>query len=285
LKKTIFFIFFIFTTQFCWNQEVVNDSISKDSIHRWELNLDVVSRYIWRGQSWGGNYVAFQPSAKYNISKKIAIGTWATHNFQSNYFYNDGTPNRGYQEIDFYLSYTPVNFMTIEVWDYYWPTVSRVEGVTNDSFNYSNNGVKSVDLSLLFDFSDLWLPFNATLSTLIAGNDFRYNANGENPKQNFTTYAEIGYTFENVFPKSKMFKQSEVELNTGIVLNNQAAYYTSASYSKPSVVNLSTKFSKVFKLSNSIKIPVFIQFVHNASNENTHYFGKNFLVYGLNLSY
>jgi hypothetical protein len=41
---------------------------------------------------------------------------------------------------------------------------------------------------LVFDFSEYDFPLNATLSTLVAGNDFRYDQNGENPKQNLTTY-------------------------------------------------------------------------------------------------
>lgn len=75
------------------------------------------------------------------------------------------------------------DFLQIQLWDYYWPSVNRVDGVNNGFFNYGKDGVKTVDAILYFDFSDGYkLPFPATISTLVAGNDFRYDKNGENPK-------------------------------------------------------------------------------------------------------
>ena len=125
-----------------------------------------------RGQCWGGNYVAVQPSIEYAATSKLTLGFWATTNFKSDYFYPDGvSAYKGYQEIDFYLYYQLTDFLQFQLWDYYWPSVSKVEGVDNSYFNYGTNGSKTVDAILYFDFSEGYqYPFNATISTLVQGN-------------------------------------------------------------------------------------------------------------------
>ena len=91
-KQTLFYWIF---GMMCWSllaQEAVpnQDTTAVKKASKLELNLDVVSRYIWRGQSWGGNYVAVQPTINYSVSKKFVVGFWATTNFKNDYFYADG---------------------------------------------------------------------------------------------------------------------------------------------------------------------------------------------------
>jgi len=266
---------------------VVADSIAEDE-KRLSLNLDIVSRYLWRGQCWGGDYVAVQPTIEYSVTPKFSLGFWATTNFQKDYFYSDAeSAYKGYQEIDFYLTYQVNDFLQFQLWDYYWPSVSRVEGVDNSFFNYGKDGVKTVDAMFCFDFSEGYkYPFNATISTLIAGNDFRYDDNGENPKQNFTTYLELGYTFtffENV--KAKALQNIEVSPVIGGVWNNQAAYYTYADYDKFSFINLGITATKEFDLGHGIAMPIALNYTHNGASKNTELFGKNFWVATLSFSY
>lgn len=189
--STIFLLFFQLSTS---QEEIETDSIlSKEK--KIEFTIDLASRYIWRGQSWGGNYPVIQPTIIYNINKKLSIGTWFTSNFQSEYFYSDGTFSKGYQEIDLFLIYKISKIFSVELWDYYWPTVSKVNGIDNSFFNYGNTDVKSVDLIFNADFSEVWLPIQITSSILISGNDFKYD-NNLNPKRNFTSYVEISYVKE-----------------------------------------------------------------------------------------
>jgi len=235
----------------------------------------------------GWKFSVIQPTIKYNITNKLSVGTWATTNFKTDYFYADGNASKGYQELDFFVSYKVNKYFTVQLWDYYWPSVEKVEGIDNRFFNYKSNGVKTVDLILLFDFSDVWLPFNLTLSSLLAGNDFRYDGNGENPTQNFTTYIEIGYNFENIFKKTriKAFQNINLQPALGVVFNNQAGYYTSGDYVKPSVVNLSLKANRKFKINKHFSMPVFINYIHNGSQKNTEIFGRNFVVFDATFCY
>ena len=272
--------------------ESVSDSIQTsetEDTKRWDVALDLVSRYIWRGQSWGGNFMAAQPSFNYAITKKLTIGTWATTNFQKDYYYSDGvTENKGYQEVDLGLTYQLTNFLSVQLWDYYWPTFEKLEGVDQNYFNYGPDGVQSVDASLVFDFSDGYqFAFDATLSTLVAGNDYRYNADGENPKQNYTTYVEAGYTFANLFDgvSAKTFKNISLHPTVGCVLNNQAEYYTYADYDKPSFVNLALNATREFDLGRGITMPLILNYTHNAANKNTEIYGRDFLTAGISFWY
>lgn len=264
-----------------WAQETKTeqDTIQPKKSKKLELNLDLASRYIWRGQSWGGDYVVVQPTVNYNLTDKLIAGFWATTNFQSAYFYPDGADGKGYQEIDFSLSYKINSFLTVQVWDYYWPSVERVEGVDNGFFNYGKDGCKTVDANLLFDFSDHGMPLSLTLSTLVAGNDYRYDDEGENPKQNYTTYFEAVYSLEELFQKITF------DATAGAVLNNQAEYYTAGDYDKASLVNLGVKATREFQLTERLTMPVSLNYIHNAATKNTDYFGKNFLVAGITFNY
>lgn len=267
-------------------RETVSDST--DTEKKWSVTLDVVNRYLWRGQCWGGNYVAVQPTVEYAVTPKLTLGFWGTTNFKKDYFYPDGiSAYKGYQEIDFYAYYQVNDFLQVQLWDYYWPSVSSVEGVDNNYFNYGNDSCKTVDATLYFDFSEGYrFPFNATVSTLVAGNDFRYDVNGENPKQNFTTYFELGYTFtffENT--KVKVLRNLEVLPVVGAVLNNKAAYYTYADYDKVSFVNLGIGAGKEVDFGNGFTMPISLTYTHNAATKNTELFGKDFLVATVSLSY
>ena len=286
-KLLFFHLIIISTSIFSQENEPKKDTLSVEKEKKLSLKLDIVSRYLWRGQCWGGDYLAVQPTIEYKVTSKVTLGFWGTTNFKNEYSYADGTIYKGYQETDFYATYQLNDFLQFQVWDYYWPSVEKVEGVDNNFFNYGKDGVKTVDAIWFFDFSEGYkYPFNATISTLIAGNDFRYDSNGENAKQNFTTYLELGYTFT-LFEKSskKGLKGIELDPVIGAVLNNKAGYYSYADYDKVSFCNLGIKAIKEIDLGKGITMPLSLNFVHNGATQNTETFGKNFLVAGISFNY
>lgn len=272
------FLALLFSGSLAFAQEKVTDTAKVEK--KWDLNLDIASRYIWRGQSWGGNYPVAQLYGNYNLSDKLSVGFWATHNFKKEYYDANGAA-KGYQEIDFILNYSVTDYLTVSLQDYYWPSTDKQEGVSNDFFNFGNDGSQSIDLQFLFDFSEKGVPIWVTLSTLVAGNDFRYkDQNDLKGKQNFTTYMEIGYNLEaplgiNVAPV------------VGAVLNNDAGYYTYADYNKASFVNLGCKLSKDIKLSEYVTMPIWLNYTYNAASNkvNLEPFGKQFLVAGVTFSF
>ncbi|WP_264521944.1 TorF family putative porin [Flavobacterium sp. N1994] len=289
MKFRVLFLFLVFSSSmYSQENQLKTDSISSEKEKSISLKLDLVSRYLWRGQCWGGDYVALQPTIEYAITPKLTLGFWGTTNFKSDYFYPDETTfYKGYQEIDFYATYQLNDFLQVQLWDYYWPSVNRVDGVDNRFFNYGNDGVKTVDAILYFDFSEGYkYPFNATISTLVAGNDYQYDNNGENPKQNYTTYFELGYTLT-LFQKSLIKTLQGIELDPfiGAVINNKAAYYNYADYDEVSFCNMGIKATKEIDLGKGISMPLSLNFVHNGAKNNTETFGKNFLVVGISFNY
>ncbi len=270
---------------FSQEKQQLNDTIAAEK--KLTFNVDVVSRYLWRGQCWGGNYVAVQPSVEYVVIPNLTLGVWATTNFKKQYFYPDGeTAYKGYQEIDFYAYYQINDFLQFQIWNYYWPSVSKVVGVSNRFSDFGPTSSQTIDAIFYFDFSEGYrFPFNATISTFIGGNDYRYDAH-DNPKHNYTTYLELGYTFD-LFKNSPhvILQNISLDASSGIVLNNQAEYYTYADYNKPSIINLALKATKEFNLGSGITMPLSLNFVHNAATKNTEFFGKDFLVAGISFGY
>ena len=257
------------------NNKIAIDSTTANKEHKVTFTVDLVNRYLWRGQSWGGNYAVIQPTIEYAPTNKLTFGIWATSNFKKDYFYEDEqTYYKGYQEVDLYVSYKVTKYISAALWDYYWPSVSKVEDIDNSFFNYGTNSVKTLVAELNFDFTETKIPIQATISTFIAGNDYKYDENGENPKHNYTTYLELGYKLNTI---------KEIELNPiiGAVLNNQAEYYTAGDYDKISFINLGLKASRNFKLGNVFEMTPFVNYIHNGATKNTEVFGKNFLTFGI----
>lgn len=280
LITAVFWCTLLSSNLYAQNNIVANDSIPAKKESKFEFKVDIFNRYLWRGQCWGGDYAVLQPTITYEATEKISVGFWATSNFKNDYFYADGeTSYKGYQEIDFNINYQVAPFLSLQLWDYYWPSVSKVEGVDNGFFNYGKNSVKTIDAMLVFDFSEYKLPLYATLSTLVAGNDYRYDSDGEHAKQNYTTYFEAGYTFE------ELYKKINIDILAGVVFNNQAEYYTAGDYNQASLVNLSLKASREFQLTKRLAMPVTLNYIHNAASKNTEVFGRNFLVTGISFNF
>lgn len=285
MRKVVFSILMALKFSMIFGQalqtEILQDGSTSESVKgTWDMNLDIASRYIWRGQSWGGDYPVLQLYGNYNVSEKFSLGFWTTSNFKKEYYDKNGA-SKGYQELDFVLNYSPSDYLTVSLQDYYWPSTDRQEGVSNDFFNFGNDGSQSVDLQFLFDFSERELPLWATVSTLIAGNDFRYkDENDEKGKQNFTTYVEFGYTYEAPL-------KTELAPVIGFVINNKAKYYTYADYDQPSFVNLGCKLSRDFELGKHLTMPVWLNYTYNAASHsaNLEPFGRQFLVVGTTLTY
>jgi hypothetical protein len=282
MKKSIFLIFlFLAILQNIKAQEInTTENPSQTEVEKkLFLGLDIVNQYIWRGQAYGGNYITLQPCIEYNFTDNFSFGIWATSNLKKNMYSKDGITPEGYQEFNIYATYFVNDNFSIKLSDYYYPSLDNEEETNNKFFNYGEDAVKAIDLNLNFDFSEIWLPFNVSLSTLIAGNDFKYDENDENPKRNYTSYIEIGYTFEAIF------NTFDINTTVGNVLNNKAEYYTYADYNKPSFVNLNLEFSKTFQLNNNISFPISLSYIHNEATKNTEPVGKNFIVTKFTLEY
>ena len=148
-----------------------NDSIAKPPTEEKEkpepkftAAVDVVYPYLWRGVRYNGDRVAFQSTLNYAISDKLSFGLWATTNFSN--------AADAYNEFDWSISYQLTPIMSIMLNDYYWPATKKAQqedsiNSRDNYFDYSEGSAQTLDISLVFDFSEKRVPFDFLFSTLI----------------------------------------------------------------------------------------------------------------------
>lgn len=230
-------------------KEVAKDSVKTES--RWSAAVDVVYPYLWRGIKYYGNKVAFQPYINYDITEKLNFEIWATTNFSN--------AAVAYNEFDWTITYQVSPVFTIDLSDYYWPaTRNNMDWSKANYFDYSAKSAQTVDLSLLFDFSDKGFPVDFTWSTFIAGNDFKYDEDGNPTNRAFSSYAELGYTY--LHKKSKSYVRAFV----GAAVINGDYYGVDASGKAGfTFSNVGVSIDKEIKITENYSLPVFIQYQNN----------------------
>jgi len=117
-------------------------------------NVDLVSRYIWRGQEYG-----HAPSIQPGLSatwKDFTLGAWGAYKFTG----------AGVQETDFYLSKN-VGPLTFAIWDYW----SFCDTSYMDFFNYSPKTTSHLLEAQMLLSGGEKLPFNLLVSYFFFGAD------------------------------------------------------------------------------------------------------------------
>lgn len=198
--------------------------------------------------------MAFQPYVNYAFTDKLSVGLWATTNLS-----NDAG---AYNEFDWSISYKLSPIVTILLSDYYWPATKKAheKDVLNsrDSyFDYSEGSAQTLDFSILFDFSDKGIPLDFQWSTLIAGNDYKYEDNG-NKSRAYSSYAELGYTYS--------LKKKGIDFRPfiGVAVINGGYYGTDANGTAGfAFSNVGLNIAKEFKISENYNLPIFIRYTNN----------------------
>jgi hypothetical protein len=119
-----------------------------------EANVDIVSRYIWRGQEYG-HTPSIQPGLSVT-AKDFTLGAWGAYKLTGD----------GDQETDFYLSKDigPVN---IAIWDYW----SFNDTSAMNFFNYSRKNTSHLLETQILLSGGETLPFNLLGSYFFYGTD------------------------------------------------------------------------------------------------------------------
>lgn len=240
--------------------------------------IDIVYPYLWRGVRYYGNDFAIQPKLNYAITDKLSIEAWATTNMSSKV--------DSYFEFDLSVVYKISSIVSVSLADYYWPaTKKNTDWERSSYFDYSDGSSKTVDLSLLFDFSENDVPIDFTWSTFLGGGDFK----GEdyNRTRAYSSYAEIGYTH--------CFEKRGIEMRpfVGLAVFNEGGYYGTDANNKSNLTftNVGINFAKEFIFLKNYSLPVFIMYSHNNygvqkmdSNENLTKTIRNFFSCGVTFS-
>lgn len=213
------------------------------------INLDLMSRYVWRGLDYGAS-PSIQPGIEYSESG-FALGAWGAY-----------TTNRpGVQEVDLYASYTYKEKFTFLLTDYYFPD----EYSDYNYFDYASNSTGHIlEASVSFNGSEK-CPFSLLLASNFWGADAtRINQDGSTGNLQYSTYAELGYSlkFIDLFMGWNLTK---VDKNKG-----EVGYYGDSI----GIVNLGISTSKEISITNTFSLPLQVSLITNPQA------GKIYLVAG-----
>lgn len=166
-------------------------------------NVDLMSRYIWRGQEYGQS-----PSIQPGMSatwKDFTLGAWGAYKFTG----------AGSQETDFYLS-KETGPLTIAIWDYW----CFCDTGAMDFFNYSGKTTSHLLEAQVLLSGGETLPFN------LLGSYFFYGADSTR-----SVYLELQYQrsfgstdmllFTGFQPKGSYYADGAAFVNVGCSLTKE----------------------------------------------------------------
>jgi hypothetical protein len=188
----IFFVLILFLSDS--HSYAQTDSIRKIIISG---NVDLVSRYIWRGQEYGQS-PAIQPGLSAGW-KGFTIGAWGSYKFAG----------AGNQETDLYVS-RDLGPFSLSIWDYW----SFCDTSSMDVFNYNEKSTShALEAQLLLNGSEK-IPFNLLASCFFYGSD-----------STRSVYVELQYNhtcgpiemlfFAGIQPKGEYYGKNATFVNLG----------------------------------------------------------------------
>jgi len=225
------------------------DSLSQNNFN---LGVDLMSRYIWRGAKLGST-PSIQPTIEYS-KNKFSIGFWGAYGF-------DNAENK---EIDLYLTYSFNKSFSISITDYFFPS---------DNCDYKYFDYKSESTGHIFEFSGKFkgskkFPISIFLASNFYGND-AVNRNGKSEKDGiqYSSYIELGYEINNfnIFTGLNLTAPNENNGEIGFYGDNFG------------IINLGAKFTKEIKITNSFAIPFQVSLITNPMKQ------KIYMVVGISL--
>ena len=252
MKKVILIFAFALTSSLAFAQDatVTTTPETEEAEPKFTAAVDVVYPYLWRGVRYYGDDLAVQPYMAYSITDKLSVGVWATTNLTSK--------TDSYFEFDWSISYQITPIMSVMLSDYYWPAPKKnVDWERSSYFDYSEGSAQTLDLSILFDFSEKGVPLDFQWSTLVGGNDYKYDDNGKRSRA-FSSYAEVGYTYS--------LEKAGIDFRpfVGAAVINGGYYGTDANGEAGfTFTNVGLNVAKEFKISENYGLPVFIRYTNN----------------------
>ena len=252
MKKVTIILALLLSSTVTFAQDAVKDTTAVEEAEpKFTAAVDVVYPYLWRGVRYYGDDIAIQPYVGYSFTDKLSVALWATTNITSE--------TDSYFEFDWSISYQISPVLSVTLADYYWPaTKKNLDWEKSSYFDYSDGSAKTLDLSLLFDFSEKGVPIDFTWSTFIGGGDYKDDADGGRSRA-YSSYAEVGYTHT--------FESAGIDVRpfVGAAVLNEGGYYGVDANGNAgfSFTNVGVNFSKEFKVSENYSLPVFVRYSHN----------------------
>lgn len=179
ITKFLFFLILFVSAETASAQEKSNFSL--------KASAELVSSYIWRG-SPAYSFNAGQPFLAPNLQPTLGFvfgdlefGAWGSTDFSGSY-----------QEMDLYATYS-IKGITATFTDYYWDA----NWAEKPYFRYKNETTGHIfEGSLGYTFPKF--PLKISVATMFYGADKKplESEEDQTPKNNYSTYIELGYAFK-----------------------------------------------------------------------------------------
>ncbi len=209
------------------------------------VSCDLMSRYVWRGTDFGAS-PSIQPGVEFS-KNGFTIGAWGAYALNLT----------GAQEADLYVGYTYNNMFSLTVTDYFFPN----ELGTYQYFDFDKNTTGHIlETSISFNGTEK-IPLTVLLATNIWGADAtKLNSDGINDGIQYSTYAELGYSYKNIsaFMGFNFTDPDETLGETGFYGNSFG------------VVNLGLTATKDITISNKFKLPLSVSLITNPQAEKIY---------------
>lgn len=223
------------------------ETTSQEQVSGFSFNLgmEAVSRYVWRGVECGvennSSTPHFQPGASlnynFNEASGISLGFWGSYGF-----------NGSFSENDIYLTYlqsTSAGNFSVTFTDYYFPSAE----VAFTDFENHGLGAHTIDGQLSYTFPKAF-PLTLMVST-----------NLHNDVPGFKSfYAEASYPFS----------ISDVELNIFAGAAQGPSLWHGVTTDKMEFVNTGFKASKSIKITQDFSLPVGLSWIFNPHLKKTY---------------
>jgi hypothetical protein len=210
-------------------------------------NVDLVSRYIWRGMCLS-KAPNIQPGVYMNTSFGLSVGAWGSYSIMGDY-----------AEADFTASYT-FKGVSLTFYDYFTMDESKDNNKYFDCKNATT--AHQFDLILGYQGPDKF-PIKFTAATMVYGADKRVSKmvidtiTSDTTRiyvNNYSTYLELGYTFFDMLDVFVGFTPFEGYYGTSL-----------------GVVNAGINAHKEFKITDKFQLPVFVSLITNPQKENIYF--------------
>lgn len=218
-----------------YNLAIAQDE-NQNSKVSFSYNVDIVSRYLWRGLLYNAN-PNIQPIVSLSAGS-FTIGSWASYGISNNY-----------AEVDLFLSYTAGSF-SATLFDYYNEDETDLSAADYFHWNRKTTG-HALEGTLAWAGTESF-PLSISGAVFFYGNDRDGNLD-----QNYSSYLELGYPVNVGNYKLNFFLGGT--LNEGLY------------HHEPNVVNVGFKTTKEIEFSDKFKLPVSATFVVNPAKEDVFF--------------
>ena len=197
------------------------------------LNADLVNRYVWRGLLFSPN-VNIQPY--FGISYAgLSFSTWGSYGISDQY-----------AEIDFTLSYNYSN-LTLSINDYYNEREDSL--AQNKHFNWNRKTTPhALEAAIIYKFSEDF-PLTLSIASYFYGNDKK--ADGSNL---YSSYFEVAYPFT----------YTDYSFNLFLGGTPSEGLYAS----EAAIVNAGISISKNIKITDAYNLPLSASLISNPNAED-----------------